>query len=85
MFITSITNAENTNFIRAWAGYPKGDKIIFQEHIVFLAELKNPFNPKAPHVSLEKYSNQTEEGEAISEWESKVLDTHKISAKSFSL
>jgi hypothetical protein len=69
MFITSITDPENANFIRAWVGYPKRNKIIFQEHIVFVDKLKNPFNPQDPHASINKYTNKTEEGEAISEWE----------------
>ena len=68
MFITSITNPETANFIRAWAGYPNGKKAVFQEHIVFISELRLPFNLTNPHLLLEEYNSKTEEGESISEW-----------------
>lgn len=67
-FITSITDPATSNFIRSWACYPIKRELIFQEHILFLEDLKKPFDLDKPHSHVLPYESLTEEGEAISEW-----------------
>ena len=68
MFITSITDPSTASFIRSWVCYPIGDELIFQEHIIFLDDLGEPFDLKSPHKHVGPYENFSEDGERISEW-----------------
>ncbi|MBT2151757.1 hypothetical protein KKI34_08020 [Pseudoalteromonas tetraodonis] len=67
-FITSITDPSTSNFIRSWACYPIECELVFQEQILFLEELQQPFNINEPHFNALPYESVTEEGEKISEW-----------------
>jgi hypothetical protein len=67
-FITSITNPDNSNFVRTWACYPIQNKLVFQEVILFLDDLPFTFNTKSPHLNVQAYESVTEDGDKISEW-----------------
>lgn len=67
-FITSITEPQNSNFIRAWVCYPIDEELVFQEHIIFLDNLSEPFNETDPHKHILPYERVDEDGEEISEW-----------------
>ncbi|VAW76124.1 hypothetical protein MNBD_GAMMA12-3299 [hydrothermal vent metagenome] len=67
-FIISVTDPKQSNFIRAWACYPIGKELVFQEHIIFLNELHEPFDIENPHKSMQSYENISEDGCEISEW-----------------
>lgn len=67
-FITSITDPNNSNFIRSWACYPINGDLVFQEQILFLEELNRPLNLNEPHSNTLPYESVTEDGDKISEW-----------------
>lgn len=71
-FIISITDPENSNFIRSWVCYPIEHELVFQEHIIFLDDLDVPFNVSQPHENVQTYEATTEEGDKISEWRIKI-------------
>lgn len=66
--ITSITDPKNTNFITWWPVYKDGRFLRFQNQLLFLEQLKSPFNPSDPykHISSRRIIN--DEGQKISEW-----------------
>ncbi|WP_016954336.1 hypothetical protein [Catenovulum agarivorans] len=72
LFITSMSEPQNTNFIRAWACYVIGAELVFQENILFLDELPFKFNVAAPHTNVLPYESVTDEGYKISEWRTGV-------------
>ncbi|MGV6853455.1 MAG: hypothetical protein ACWA5R_14920 [bacterium] len=67
-FITSITDPDNSNFIRSWVCYPIDGVLVFQEQILFLEDIPQPFNLNEPHCNVLPYESVTEEGDKISEW-----------------
>ncbi|HHB1562324.1 TPA: hypothetical protein ACN98A_004435 [Vibrio parahaemolyticus] len=71
-FITSITEPENSNFIRSWVCYYDNGELVFQEHMLFLDEPDFEFNIDEPHKNVRPYESITEEGEKISEWRIKI-------------
>jgi hypothetical protein len=72
LFITSITEPENSNFIRTWVCYPIDGELVFQERILFLDELEIPFNIENPHQNIDPYNSISDDGDPISEWRTKI-------------
>jgi hypothetical protein len=68
VFVTSITDPANSNFLRWWAAYRDGDAVVFQEQICFLAELSEEFNPERPEPALRPRETKSEDGQPRSEW-----------------
>lgn len=68
MFIASMTDPATSNFIMTWPCYRVGETVAFQQHILFLDELTEPFAPLSPHAHLPRREAETEDGERISEW-----------------
>jgi len=68
VFIVSITDPNNSNFIRWWAAYREGDVVILQEQVCFLDELSQGFNVDRPEEALQPRETVAEEGQQISEW-----------------
>ena len=68
VFIISMTDPATSNFIRSWACYPIKRELVFQERILFLEDLSEPFNLDEPHSHALPYESLTDEGEAFSEW-----------------
>jgi len=67
--ITSLTNPKNTNFITWWPIYRIKETVCFQNHLLFLADLTTPFDPKSPYSHVHKHSTKSDEGQRISEWQ----------------
>lgn len=70
--ITSITDPASSNFIRCWACYPFDGELVFQEQILFLDDLPEPFNLDEPHKNPHRYQSHTDDGDKISEWRTKA-------------
>jgi hypothetical protein len=69
--LTSISEPDSANFFRCWAIYNSEKitgEVIFQEHLLFLDELHEPFNEWCPEKSVSARETKTEDGFAISEW-----------------
>ena len=80
-FITSITNPKDSNFLWWWVCYENNEKILFQEHVLFLNELATPFSEDIPYDSIPGFEGYSEEGEKISSWscsKKEVLDFGKV-------
>ena len=71
-FITSITEPKTTNFIRSWVCYPINNEFVFQEHVIFLEDLSEPFDEYNPHKHILTYESVSEDGDEISEWRTKI-------------
>lgn len=84
--ITSMHNPSNANFINWWPMYLMGQEIIFQNQILFLAELPEPFDELNPYKYISPRRTHTEDGEVISEWHISrhdLSDFIQLSAKPF--
>jgi len=66
--ITSITDPKKTNFIEWWPIYRVEKVIHFQNHLLFLDQLKSPFDPRDPYKSIHQRRTIGDEGHKISEW-----------------
>ena len=66
--ITAISNPEQSNFINWWLLYPVGVEIYLRNHILFLADLRESFDPYNPSQFIPKREVFNEDGELISEW-----------------
>lgn len=73
LFIASITDPASSNFIMTWPCYRIGEQIVFQQCIIFLDELPEPFDILTAHRYLPRRETETEEGETVSEWTTSAL------------
>jgi len=56
------------NFIYWWPMYRLDDTVHFQNHILFLNELKAPFDPNDPFRFVRERTIFNSQGDRISEW-----------------
>jgi hypothetical protein len=80
--ITSLTDPETTNFITWWPIYRVDDILYFQNQVLFLADLADPFNPDDPYKHIPSRKTRTEEGNRISEWSLSVDEVKCFLVKS---
>lgn len=66
--ITSLTDPNNTNFITWWPIYKVNKTLHFQNQILFMADLKEPFCLDNPFAHIPERETHTDIGEPISEW-----------------
>ncbi|MET3497640.1 hypothetical protein [Variovorax boronicumulans] len=66
--IVSMRDPELSNFIDWWLLYAFEDQVIFQNQMLFLQNLRAPFNTDDIYTSIRPYRRHNLEGEALSEW-----------------
>lgn len=72
--ITTMYDPSTANFIFWWVLYLLGNKVYIQNHVLFLEELKCPFNEADLYSFIPERETKTEEGESISEWVVEIED-----------
>lgn len=66
--ITSITDPATGNFLFWWPMYLIGQHVHFQNHVLFISEIREAFDPAKPYVHVPERALYNEDGEPISEW-----------------
>lgn len=66
--ITSLADPTNANFVRCWPMFPDGKSVIFQERILFMKDLSEPFDPHDIGRFIEPRTSDASGGEHVSEW-----------------
>jgi hypothetical protein len=66
--ITSMYDPQKANFIVWWLLYIRENKVIVQNHLLFLNTLSESFTPDNPYRFIPKYESENEDGDKISEW-----------------
>jgi hypothetical protein len=66
--ITSMRDPATANFIFWWPLYRIGETVYVQNQLVFVEQLKMPFDPMDPYVQIPPRVTLNEEGETVSEW-----------------
>lgn len=66
--IQTMHNPKTANFIHWWPMYSSGETVHIQNHILLMADLKEPFDEKDPYKHISDRSTQSDEGEQVSEW-----------------
>ena len=72
--ITTMYHPKRANFIFWWPMYRFDDRVIFQNHILFLDQIEGVFDPENPQLYLGDYVGNTEGEHQISEWDSSIKD-----------
>lgn len=72
--ITSMADPRKADFIFWWPMYRTGEKVHFQNQILFFEQLSAPFNENDPFASIKERETVTEEGHQISEWSVPISD-----------
>jgi contact-dependent growth inhibition (CDI) system CdiI-like immunity protein len=72
--ITSMYDPAVANFIYWWPMYRLGHTVHFQNHVLFLDELKTPFDPSDPFRFVPERMIVGMDGENISEWSASIAD-----------
>jgi contact-dependent growth inhibition (CDI) system CdiI-like immunity protein len=72
--VTSMYDPAVANFIYWWPMYRLGHTVYFQNHILFLNELKTPFDPNDPFPFVPERKMFNVDGEKISEWSASIAD-----------
>lgn len=67
-FVTGMRDPENANFIFIWSMYREGEMVYFQNNILFLDELGEPFDESNIYRYIPSRETINDEGEKISEW-----------------
>src|ERR1700733_8304757 len=66
--MTSMTDHRNSNFLSCWPMHREGEDISFHEGIIFLDEIKEPFDPATPWRYVGTRQIIDEDGNKVSEW-----------------
>lgn len=72
--ITSLTDPGSASFLFWWPAYRDGSEVVFQNGVLFLDELAEPFEPSRCDDFVPPRQRTTEDGEPISEWRAPVAD-----------
>lgn len=72
--ITSISDPASANFIFWWPLYREGETVLVQNQLLFLDELRRPFDPASPWDFVPPRETTDEDGNRISEWPVPVRD-----------
>jgi hypothetical protein len=76
--IGSMYNPKKANFINMWPVYKIKNKIYIQNMILFLKEIKKPFDEKNIYSYIPSRVTVNEEGKKISEWHISIKDLMKF-------
>lgn len=76
--ITSMRDPNTANFIFWWLLYRKKEKILIQNQVFFLNDIKKPFHVNNPYEHISERETATEDGTLISEWEITLDDIKKF-------
>jgi hypothetical protein len=78
-FITSMDDPGKCDHIVWWPAWREEDNVVFRNQLVFLDELKSPFDPKASfaHLPPRRYPD---EDEKPSEWTVSLQDVREFHA-----
>jgi len=68
IFITEMYDPGHANFIRYWVAYAESSSVFFQENILFLDDVKRPFDLDNIHLFIPNREIINEDGDQISEW-----------------
>ena len=66
--VTSITDPASANSIFLWPMYPVDNMIAIQNHLLFMDDLSEPFDPSDPYRFVRPREILSDEGGRISEW-----------------
>ncbi len=70
--VTSMYDPETANFIRWWPLYLIGDNVHFQEQILFIPDLEQPFDETDLYKFVQQRETDSEDGGKLSEWTLKL-------------
>ena len=76
-FVTAMYDPNTANFIFWWVMYLIGENVHIQNHVLFLDELKQPFDEHDIYKFIPARETHTEEGEPISEWVVNLRDIER--------
>lgn len=76
-FITDCYDPATANFIVWWPVWRQSESLVFQNGLLFLNELKSPFNPEEPAEHVQQRVTLSEDGASISEW---IIGSRSVSA-----
>ncbi len=68
-FITDLYNPQTANFLTWWKAWKVGDRVFFQNQILFFDQLFEQFDLDNPYKFIENRTTETETGFKVSEWE----------------
>lgn len=66
--ITSIHDPANAFRVWVWTMWKEGNRVLFQNRLLFMLEECQAFNPDQVSDHIGEYASHTEEGSRISEW-----------------
>lgn len=66
--ITAMYDPSKANFIHWWPLYPDADLVRIQNQLLFLRDLREPFDVRNPFRFIPPRETVSDEGEPISEW-----------------
>jgi len=72
--VTSMYNPDVANFIVWWPMYLCGDKVFIQNHLLFMNDLKQPFQEHNLYEHIPAREIYSIEGDKISEWSLDIRD-----------
>jgi len=78
--VTSMYDPTSTNFIVIWPLYLVGKDVFIQNRILFIEDLKEPFNEASLSSYIDDRETINEDGEVISEWKVSISDINRALA-----
>jgi hypothetical protein len=66
--LTAYHDPPMTNFMRWWPMYPIDANVRFQEHMLFMDDIGEPFDLGHLNRYALPYESETEDGQRVSEW-----------------
>jgi len=72
ILFTDMSDITTANFLIAWVLYMRDGKIKVQNELVFMDQVPNTFSMYNLKAAITPYSNMTDEGQPISEWETSL-------------
>lgn len=78
--VTSMYDPTSANFIVIWPLYLVGKDVFIRNRILFIEDLKEPFNEAKLSSYIDDRETIDEDGEVISEWKVSVSDIHRVLA-----
>lgn len=79
--ITTMYDPITANFIFCWVMYLVGNDVFIQNHVLFMEDLKEPFDERKFAMYVPDRETVNEDGDAISEWRVSVEDIREALAK----
>jgi hypothetical protein len=76
--ITSMSPPAQANFIIWWPMYLENDIVFFQNQLLFMNQLKAPFDPEDPYIHLSDRETSIDIHHPISEWTVPIGSLHEF-------